>query len=127
MFAISSPDNPRIYSQRRTVRAPSLFYTRAGHNFSIPLFPSLSLSLPLSPSLYLSLPLYPSLYLLLSLPLSSLISPSLSISLLLPFFLSLSFISLLFIILFGVSNGRFRPCLFNICTYDFWIRQYPYN
>ena len=32
----------------------------------------------------------------------SLISPSLSISLLLPFFLS--------IILFSVSNGRFRPC-----------------
>ena len=35
------------------------------------------------------------------------ISPSLSISLLIPFFLSLSLLS---IILFGVSNRRFRPC-----------------
>ena len=41
----------------------------------------------------------------------SLISPSLSITLLLPFSLSPS-LSLLSIILFGVSNGRFRPCLY---------------
>ena len=59
------------------------------------LFTSLSLYLSLSLSLslyYLSLPLY--------------ISPST--------LLSLSFLlSLLSIILFGVSNGRFRPCFIN--------------
>ena len=81
---------------------------------------SLSLSLSLSPlhpihlfSLFTSLalsPLYP-FHLSLSLSLS-LIYHSISISLLLPFFLSLSFsLSLLSIILFGVSNRRFRPCL----------------
>ena len=96
-------------------------------SLSIPISPSLSL--PLSPSLSLSIPLYPSL--LLSLPLSlSLISPSISMSLLLSLPLSLSLLSLppslclsfyfsfslfpslylLFIIFFGVSNGRFRPC-----------------
>ena len=61
--------------------------------------------LSLSLSLYISLsPLSLSLFLSLSL-----ISPSLSKSLLLPFFLSLS-LCLLYIILFCVSNGRFRPC-----------------
>ena len=57
-------------------------------------------------------------------PLSlSLISPSLSISLLLPFFLSLSFSLSSVYHLFGVSNGRFRPCLFlsPIEFYIIWI------
>ena len=53
-------------------------------------------------ALYLSLSLYP---LHLSLSLLSL-PPSLFLS----FYLSLSPLSLLFIILFDVSNGRFRPC-----------------
>ena len=50
---------------------------------------TLSLSIPFTSLSYLSLPL---------------------LSLLLPFFLSLSL--LLSVILFGVSNGRFRPCFF---------------
>ena len=120
-----SGDFTRIHSQRGTVRAPSLFYTRAWHKlgealgrvgFTLrafhltiplslsPLYPSLSLSLSLPLSIPLSLSFSPSLYLsLLSLP------PSLYLS----FYLSLSLfpsLSLLFIILFGVSNGRFRPC-----------------
>ena len=71
------------------------------YHLSIP-FTSLSLS-PLY-IFHLSIP-FTSLSLS---PLSlSLISPSLSKSLILPFFLSLfSFI------LFGISNGRFRPCLY---------------
>ena len=83
------------------------FTLRAFHS----LYPFLlSLSISLS---YLSLPLY--------------ISPSLSISLLLPFFpslsslllslFSLSSLSLLSIILFGVSNGRFRPCFLQFCYF----------
>ena len=82
-------------------------------HLSIP-FISLSLS-PLYPfHISISLSLYIYIYLSLSLSFSfylsiSLISPSLSIYLLLPFFLSLSLFS---IILFGVSNGRFRPCFF---------------
>ena len=87
-----------------------------------PLYPSLSLTLPLSPSLSLSIPLSlsfsPSLSFLLSLSLSPSLPPSLSLlslppSLYLSFYLSFSLfpsLSLLFIILFGVSNGRFRPC-----------------
>ena len=99
--------------------------------------PSFTLSIPFT-SLSLS-PLYPyqlsipftylslsTLYPFTSISLSplypfhlSLISPSPSVSLLLPFFLSLSFylsfslspsLSILSIILFRVSTGRFRPC-----------------
>ena len=75
-----------------------------------------------------SLSLYPfHLFLSLSLSLSlslfiSLISPSLSISippsLYLSFYLSFSLspsLSLISIILFGVSNGRFRPCFLINC------------
>ena len=89
-----------------------------------------SMPLLFTPSLYIP-------YISLSLSLSlSLISPSLSISLLLPFSLSLSFylslslsptlsfslllspsLSLLSIILFGVSNGCFRPC-FRPCFFS---------
>ena len=91
----SSGDFTRIYSQRRTVRCA--FFTPLSLSPSIP-FTSLSLSLPLFPSLYPSL------------------SPSLSISYLsLPLYIFRSTflsLSLLFIILFGVSNGRFRPCFF---------------
>ena len=61
-------------------------------------------------------PLYP-FHISLSL---SLISPTLSISLLLSFFLSHS-LCLLSIILFGVSNGRFRPCFIN--HYYFWEKK----
>jgi hypothetical protein len=85
--------------------SPSLFYTRASHNLGKALgeglgllcapFTSLSLSHSLSLFHFFSLSL-------LSLP------PSLYLSL----YLSLS-LSLLSIILFGVSNGRFRPCYCN--------------
>ena len=64
---------------------------------------SLSLSLSLSPlyPFHLSLSLFPSLYL--SFYLSFSLSPSLS---------------LLSIILFGVSNGRFRPCSYISSNYS---------
>ena len=85
-----------------------------------PLYPSLSFSLRLFPSLFI--PLYPSLSLLLSLPLS-LFLLSLPPSLYLSFYLSFSLfpsLSLLFIILFGVSNGHFRPC-FSKSTRIFYL------
>ena len=95
----------------------SLFTSLSLYPFhlSIPLYPSLSLSVPLSPSLSLSLSLSlsPSLPASLSLSLLSL-SPSLYHSFYLSFTLFPS-LSLLFIILFGVSNGRFRPC-FMMCA-----------
>ena len=123
----------RIYSQRETVRAPlpflharvALFGEGLGEGLGLlcALFTSLSLypfhlSIPLYPSLSLSLPLFPSLYPSLSFSLSPSLPPSLSLlslppSLYLSFNLSFSLfpsLSLLFIILFGVSNGRFRPC-----------------
>ena len=92
-----------------TVRVPAPFSRNGPENHSHNLGKALgeglgllcapfTLSIPFT-SLSLS-PLYP---FRLSLSLS-IISPSLSISLLLPFFLS--------IILFGVSNGRFRPCFY---------------
>ena len=63
---------------------------------------------------HLSIPLSPSLSLSLSLSLSPSLPPSLSLSyLFLPLYIFPSTflsLSLLFIILFGVSNGRFRPC-----------------
>ena len=124
----------RIYSQRRTVRAPPSFFTRARdiiwgrirrrvgftllafhltiHLSLSPLYPFLSLSFPLS--IPLSLSFSPSLYLsLLSLP------PSLYLFFYLSFSLFPS-LSLLFIILFGVSNECFRPC-FKVNTYIFEI------
>ena len=117
-------------------------------SLSFPLSIPLSLSPSLPPSLslsYLSLPLYifPSTFLSLSFLLSlfylsfSLASPPLSLSLSLSlyllslppclypsFYLSISLfpsLSLLFIILFGVSNGRFRPCFL---TFDRKSRLY---
>jgi hypothetical protein len=105
-----SGDFTRIYSQRGTVRAPLPFLharvTKFGEGLGLlcALFTSLSLyTFHLSLSLLLSLPLS-----LLSLPLY--IFPSTFLSL----FPSLS---LLFIILFGVSNGRFRPCFFLNTSY----------
>ena len=86
------------------------FNLRAFH-LTIPLsLTSLSLYIPLFPSLYPFIPLSPSLPPSLSLSLSLLSLPP---SLYLSFYLSLTLfpsLSLLFIILFGVSNGRFRPC-----------------
>ena len=100
---------------------PSIPFTSL--SLSIPLFPSLSLSFPLFPSLYHSLSLSPSP----SIPISLSFSPSLSLSLLslppslyLSFYLSFSlfpYLSLLFIILFGVSNGRFRPCFYDVTSH----------
>ena len=83
---------------------------------------SLTLSLSLSPlSLFLSL----SLSLTLSLSLS--LSPSLYLSFYLSFSLSPS-LSLLSIILFGVSNGRFRPCfiIFKINSLTYSIRTFRF-
>ena len=74
-------------------------------------------------ALFTPLSLYP---FHLSLPLSLSLSPSLPPTLLslppslyLSFYLSFSLfpsLSLLFIILFGVSNGRLRPCLLHKCN-----------
>ena len=100
------------------MRVPLLFYTRASNNLGKALgeglgllcvpFTSLSLSLSLTLSFTLSLSF--TLFLsYLSLPLY--FSPCT--------FLSLSLLSIIF---FGVSNGRFRPCLYILmllCIYDF--------
>ena len=124
---------------------PSIFYTRAWHNLRKALGEGLGLLCALFTSLslypfHLSIPLYPSLPL--SIPLSLSFSPSQSLSLLslppslyLSFYLSFSLfpsLSLLFIILFGVSNGRFRPCFkyqdINFLRYKwlFYIRNLKY-
>ena len=84
--------------RRRVVFTLSAFHLTIPLSLS-PLYHSLSLSIPLSPCFSLSIPLNHSL----SLP------PSLYLSFYLSFSLFPSF-SVLFIILFGASNGRFRPC-----------------
>ena len=95
---------PEDFPKRGIRASPPPFFTRATHNLGKVLgeglgllcapFTSLTLTLSLSFTLsiflsYLSLPLY--------------ISPCT--------FLSLSLLSIIF---FGVSNGRFRPCSYNI-------------
>ena len=125
-----SGDFTRIFLSKRDRACSPPFFTQARHinwenirrrvGFTLRafhLYIPLSLS-PLYTSLSLSIPLYSSLPL--SIPLSLSLSPSLSLSLLsLPPSLYLSFylafshfpsLSLLSIILFDVSNGRFRPC-----------------
>ena len=94
------------------LKRPSLFHFTLSFSLSLSLPPSPSLSLSLSLSNPLSLSFSPSLSPSLSLSLLSL-PPSLYLSFYLSFSLFPS-LSLLFIILFGVSNGRFRPCLIQV-------------
>ena len=93
----------------------SIFYLSLPLSLCLYLSPSLSLYISLSPlSLFLTFYLSHSLslFLTLSFTLSLLsIPPSLYLSLYLSFSFSFSpSLSLLSIIFFGVSNGRFRPC-----------------